>query len=121
GGRRTNTPIPFANTVGRTNVYDFNAGSWSNAADIPTERAGTMTVAIGDEVIVIGGESTASNNAHRQVEAFNVNTRRWRSLDQLNTARHGGATGVLNGKVHVVAGNITRGGGRETSAHEVLR
>lgn len=121
GGRKTNTPVPFANTVSRTNVYDFKTGRWSSEANIPTERAGTMTVAIGDEVIVIGGESTAGANAHRDVEAYNVTTRRWRTLDDLRTARHGGAAGVLNGAIHVVAGNTTRGGGRETSTHEVLR
>jgi hypothetical protein len=121
GGRKTNTPIPFANTVGRTNVYDFRTGRWSNEANIPTQRAGTMTVAVGDEVVVIGGESTAGTGAHRNVEAFNVNTGRWRSLDDLRTARHGGAAGVLNGVIHVVAGNTKRGGGRETSDHEVLK
>ncbi len=121
GGRKTNTPIPFANTVARTNVYDFNTGSWSNAASIPTERAGTMTVAFGNDVIIIGGESMADTNAHRNVEAFDTVTGMWRRLPSLDTGRHGGAAGILQGEIHVVAGNITRGGGRETSAHEVLR
>lgn len=121
GGRQTAQPFSFANTVSRTNVFDFRTGRWFNAADIPTQRAGAMTVSVGNEVIVMGGESAMIAGSHHNVEAYNVSTGRWRALSSLITGRHGGAAAVLNGAVHVVSGNTVRGGGAETIAHEVLQ
>ena len=120
GGRRSSQPRVFADTVARVDVYDFRSGRWSRGRDIPTERAGAMTVATGGEVVVIGGESAASADAHDAVEAFDVAADRWRRLRPLNTGRHGGGAAVLDDGIHVVAGNTRRGGGAETSSHERL-
>ena len=120
GGRRSSQPRVFADTVARVDVYDFRSGRWSRGRDIPTERAGAMTVATGGEVVVIGGESAASADAHDAVEAFDVAADRWRRLRPLITGRHGGGAAVLGDGIHVVAGNTRRGGGAETSSHERL-
>lgn len=121
GGRRSRQPNVFANTEAATDVFNLKTRRWEkSASNIPTPRAGTMTVAHGHEVIVIGGESTASKNAHRNVEALDVRTGRWRKLQPLTQGRHSGGAGVISDTIHVVSGNATRGGGREISSHEIL-
>lgn len=121
GGRESDHPNTFQKTVSRTNVYDFNTGKWSKEANIPTARAGTMTVAHGSDVLVIGGESMASGFAHNNVEAYNVHSKKWRKLKSLNTGRHGGAAAFVNGDLHVVTGSERRAAGRESTSHEVLK
>ena len=121
GGRRSDHPNTFGNTVGRTNIYDLKQQRWTTAANIPTQRAGTMAVGIGSELIIMGGESLATLNAHDTVEAFDIFSGNWRRLSPLPTARHGGAAAVINNNVHVVAGSRQRGGAPETDAHEILK
>lgn len=121
GGRESDYPNTFQKTVSRTNVYDFNTGKWTTEANIPTARAGTMTVAHGAEVLVIGGESMASAFAHNNVEAYNVHSKKWRKLQSLNTGRHGGAASFVDGDLHVVTGSDRRAARGETTSHEVLR
>ena len=120
-GRRSAHPNTFANTVGSTNVYDFSTGQWQSTSNIPTQRAGAMTVAVGSELLVIGGESTKQNSAHTEVEAYNVNTKIWRKLASLGTGRHSGTAVIIDDHVHVVAGAVTLGGSRETTSHEKLK
>ena len=120
-GRESDFPNTFQKTVSRTNVYDFNTGKWSREANIPTVRAGTMTVTHGSDVLVIGGESAASEQAHDDVEAYNVNTREWRKLTPLNTGRHGGAAAFIDGVLHAVTGSERRAAGKESTSHEVLK
>ncbi|OED41726.1 hypothetical protein AB833_09075 [Chromatiales bacterium (ex Bugula neritina AB1)] len=121
GGRKSAHPNTFANTVRQTNVYDFETGNWQRAAAIPTQRAGTMTVAVGSEVIVLGGESIRQRTAHREVEAFDVNTGKWRTLTPLSIARHSGVAVVSGDYIHVVAGAVSIGGRNETNQHEKLK
>jgi len=121
GGRRSAYPNTFGNTVDRTNVYDLKQQRWQTAANIPTQRAGTMAVGVGHELVVIGGESKASRDAHNAVEAFNVYSGNWRKLSPLPTPRHGGAAAVIDNTIHVVAGSMQIGGAPETNAHEILK
>jgi N-acetylneuraminic acid mutarotase len=120
-GRQTRYPDTFANTVANTDVFTFADGKWSRGAPIPTERAGTMAVPVGDEVIVIGGEVKSPRPAKDDVEAYNVKTNKWRSLEPLSVGRHSGAAAVLEGKVHVVSGGERRGGSSESTMHETLK
>jgi hypothetical protein len=79
-----------------------------------------MFAAIGNEYLVIGGESNTHFNAHAEVEAFDVTSGSWRRLPSLLTGRHSGGAAVLSDGVHVVAGASNRGGGSEISSHEKL-
>ncbi len=120
GGRQTDHPRTFANLVKQTDVYDFKTGRWTKSANIPTPRAGATTVGFGDEVIVAGGETERAGAAEKTVQAYNSNTGRWRTLPSLKEGRHSGGAAVLDGIMHVISGNGTRGGGDEVSTHEVL-
>jgi N-acetylneuraminic acid mutarotase len=118
-GRKSQYPNVFGNTVASTDVLNLNSGNWTQGAAVPTPRAGTMTVAVGDEVVVIGGETSAST-AHKEVQAYNVTTNRWRSLSPLAVGRHSGAAMVLDRQIHVISGSERRGGSPESTVHEVL-
>lgn len=120
GGRATTQPNPFANTIAATHIYDFSTGIWRLGADIPNPRAGTVAAAAGDELIIAGGESSTRSESFAQTDAYNLNTDEWRSLQPLLTARHSGGAAVLDSTWHVIAGNLIRGGGQETSVHESL-
>jgi len=120
GGRQTDHPRTFANLVSKVDVYNFDTGKWTNGAPIPTMRAGAMTVSYGDEVILIGGESSQGTAALKTVEAYNVKTNKWRTLSSLRKERHSGGAAIVGNAIHVVSGNTTTGGGNETQSHEKL-
>ncbi len=120
GGRQTDHPDTFANLVTSTDIYDFKTGKWSRGPNIPTPRAGAMTVGFGDDVVVAGGETERSGAAEKTVQAYNSKTGQWRTLPSLKEGRHSGGAAVLDGIMHVISGNGTRGGGDELSSHEVL-
>lgn len=120
-GRQSAQPNPFLNTVAGVDIYDFATGLWETAAEpIPTQRAGAMVVTFGSEVIVIGGEIAESAIALGVVEAFDVDTGSWRSLQSLAQARHSGGAAIVGDYLHVATGGMNRGGGGETSLHERL-
>lgn len=116
GGRRSALPNVFVDTVGPTDVW--RDGSWSSAADIPTRRAGIMSLAYGNEMIVAGGETASV--AVDAVEAFDVDTGQWRSLQGMLSPRHGGGAALIGNEWHIVAGAATRGGSAEINSHERL-
>ena len=120
GGRQSTQPNPFTNTVSATDIYDFVSGTWSSGADIPTDRAGAMTVTAGAEVIVAGGEVDQVPQALKTVEAYHVPTNSWRTLQDMNDGRHSGGGSVVGDDFHVVSGSPNRGGG-QIDSHETLR
>lgn len=120
GGRQTDLPDPFDKTVRAVDVYDFERERWTEGADIPTPRAGTMAFAAGDEVVVAGGEVSGRGAAYDTVEAYSVSENRWRTLAPMIDPRHGGGGAVIGDTLHVVAGSSGRGGGPEIAAHETL-
>lgn len=114
GGRRTSqaTGEPFELTIPEVDVYDVADGSWETLpsdANLPTERAGSMTVAVGGRVIVLGGESGSQTPAHAEVERFDPEAGTWESLAPMQAGRHGTQAVVYEGKIYVAAGSKTRG------------
>ena len=109
-------------TVVETDVYDFGSGKWrtlpSPGGDIPTQRAGCTAVSVGNEIIVIGGESGSQVPAHSEVEALNISTGTWRSLPSLQRGRHGTQVILAGGGLHIAAGCGERGGSPELDSFE---
>ena len=124
GGRRSSgiTNQVFALTIPEVDVYDFATGQWSTlpaGSNLPTQRAGACTAVLGDEVIVIGGETNAVE-ANKETEAFNVTDSTWRRLGDLQQARHGTQAIVNNKGIYVVAGAGTKGGGMVLNSQELF-
>ena len=109
--------------VEEVDIYNFNTGSWSTlpspAGDIPTPRAGAASVAVGNFVVVIGGEST-QDLAHNETEALNTLTNTWTTLDPLVVGRHGTQAVVHNGDIYIASGAGEKGGGPELDSHEIM-
>jgi N-acetylneuraminic acid mutarotase len=123
GGRRSSaaTGQTFELTVPEVDVYDFETARWSTlpaTSNLPTPRAGTTSVVLGGEILVIGGESGAQQPAHSEVEAFDPETGRWRPLAPLNTGRHATQAVLYDGKIYIAAGSRTRGA-TEINSQEV--
>jgi len=121
GGRQTDYPDTFSNLVGRVDVYNFATGQWeSGIPSIPTQRAGAVVVTQGDEALVIGGETKKAGAALKVVEAYNVKTRKWRTLKPIKRSRHSGGIAKLDAAIHIASGNSKRGGGDEITSHEKI-
>ena len=94
GGR--NKDIDATTTVNQ--AYDFAKGAWQTGlAPLPTPRGGFAAAALGDEVLIIGGEG--GGKTYSAVEASNTVTNSWRSLKPMPTTRHGIQAAVCNGGV----------------------
>lgn len=119
GGRQTQLPNVFLNTVGPVDVYDISTHSWSSTQEpLPTERAGTMAVASEEFLVVIGGETTTK--AHNETEVLNALTGEWSNLPDLLQARHSGGAVRNNGAIFVCAGAGANGGTPELNSQERL-
>ncbi|MFP4091516.1 MAG: Kelch repeat-containing protein [Cyclobacteriaceae bacterium] len=124
GGRTTSaaTGQTLELTVPEVDVYDFETGKWTTLEnDIPTMRAGTTSVVLDDQLIVIGGESGSMEGAHPEVEALNLSSGEWTSLPTLLQGRHGTQAIVHDGKIYIAAGSANRGGGPELNDMEVYQ
>ncbi len=124
GGRRSSgiSNQVFDITVPEVDVYDLVNKTWSTLPNnIPTQRAGVSVAVLGEEVVVIGGESMAQGTAHAEAEALNVNTKTWHSLTKLLQGRHGTQPIVYTNKIFIAAGSAKRGGGPELNTMEVYQ
>ncbi len=119
-GRQTDQPNPFRNPVAATDVFDFYTNSWQSMDDIPTVRAGALVGGAGDEIVVAGGEIFSTSTSLDVVEAFNVYTGQWRTLQAMLLGRHSGGGAMLGNEFHVLAGSLNTGGAPETDTHEML-
>ena len=120
GGRRSSyaTDRVFDLTIREVDVFDFRTGSWDNLpplGDLPTERAGTAALATATHLIVMGGESAASGDAHREVEAYDPRTGTWTSLPNMITGRHGVQAILHDDRIYIAAGSRLRGAGAVNS------
>ena len=121
-GRRTSysTGQTFSLTIPEVDVYDFAKGTWAtlpSRSNLPTQRAGASTVVLGDELIVIGGESTQPAG-HKEAEALDVKTNTWRKLANLEQGRHGTQAIESNNGLYIVSGAGNQGGSPLLSSQE---
>ncbi|RYZ60965.1 MAG: choice-of-anchor D domain-containing protein, partial [Chitinophagaceae bacterium] len=125
GGRRSSgsTNQVFNLTVPEVDIFDFTTGTWStlpSSSNLPTLRAGTTTVGLGNEIVVIGGESGTQAEAHREAEALHITTNTWRRLADLQQGRHGTQAIVNNNCIYIAAGSGGRGSSPELNTQEAF-
>jgi len=121
GGRRSSheTGLVFDLVEPNVDVFDFKTGQWSVLPKpLPTPRAGNTTMTLGDEVLVIGGETRGQRVAHNEVEAYSESRGSWRSLPGLERGRHGTGAFVFDGYIHTCSGSGNRGGSPELKTME---
>ncbi|WP_084097616.1 Kelch repeat-containing protein [Cyclobacterium lianum] len=123
GGRNSSakTGETFELTIPEVDVYDIADNTWTSLPEeqhLPTERAGTSSAFIGQQLVIIGGESASQEAAHSEVEAYHTGNQSWESLDPLVRGRHGSQAIVYNGAIYIAAGSGNRGGSPELNTIE---
>ena len=111
GGRRSGEGgNVFAAVIKEVDIYDFKTGAWRTLEEgLPVPRAGTSSLALNNESLVIGGESNRKE-AHIEVDALDLTTGTWRALSPLPGGRHATQPILYKGHIYLQAGSVTRGG-----------
>jgi N-acetylneuraminic acid mutarotase len=128
GGRRSSaaTKQVFNLTVPETDIYDIATGTWSTlpaaTGNIPTVRAGCMSIGVGPYLLVGGGESVKQpdNLAHNEVEALDTRTGTWSLFARFARGRHGSAIARVGDTLYVASGSGNTGGRPELETMEKL-
>lgn len=123
GGRRSSesTGQLFDLTVPELDIYDLKKNEWTTLSSdkkIPTARAGCTAINLNGQLVVIGGESGAGEQSHKNCEAFDPATGTWSTLPSLNTGRHGTQAFEYKANIYIAAGSANRGGGPELNTTE---
>ncbi|MEE2567244.1 Kelch repeat-containing protein [Hyphobacterium marinum] len=93
----------------RVDVYDIASGTWSQAADMPTPRAGHAAVLSGGRIHVFGGRGEDLSRTLSDHISYDPVTDSWRAESELRSPRTDAAAATLNGMVYLVGGGA--GGG----------
>jgi N-acetylneuraminic acid mutarotase len=105
-------------------VYDPASGVWSQAAPMPTTRAGINGIAARGCFYVWGGEGNDADprGVFPQNEVYDPRTDSWQSLEPIPTPVHG-VTGAayLDGWIDLPGGGISRGGNSGSTIHQAFR
>jgi len=125
-GRTTSkaTNQDIALTISHGNIYDFEKQQWepvTNNLAIPTPRAGNFVFTWNNHVIIGGGESTKHQDAHNEVEAFDINTGLWSNWPSFKQGRHGTGFAVIDNYVYTASGCGKQGGEPELISIERLK
>lgn len=128
GGRVGAAFITRASNTGIVEEYDPATDQWGSlkASMLNPRSAGAWATYKG-KIYVAGGEERSTGpwqRTFRAVEAYDPATNRWSMLPDMTYPRHGLAGDIVNGKFHLVSGDVASGGGPaaviETDVHEVL-
>jgi N-acetylneuraminic acid mutarotase len=86
--------------------YDPRRRRWQQLPDLRTPRGGIASVRLRDgRIVVFGGEELGPGGTTiAEVELLNPRTRRWRSLPDMRTPRHGLGGAALGNRVFALEG-----------------
>jgi N-acetylneuraminic acid mutarotase len=96
-----------AGNLGAAERYNPRRGRWQRLPDLRTVRGGIAAVRLGDgRIVVFGGEDFggSGNSTISEVELFNPPTRRWSTLPDMRTPRHGLGGAALGNRVFALEG-----------------
>ena len=86
-------------------VDRFDGSAWSREGTIPGEGLNApAAAAIGDDIYLIGGFGTTTNQPTAKVHRYNTTSKIWTEAAPLPAPRGGHAAVVLNGRIHVIGG-----------------
>ncbi len=112
GGRIGGASNFFGQSLPQVDVFDPATNSWSTLPaedNLPTPRSGIGASALGNLVVVAGGES-AQPDAHDEVEAYDVSAGQWLTLPPLKEERHGVGMTAIGNVLYIGAGAGDQGG-----------
>lgn len=107
-------------------VYDQATDTWIRGSASPTPRSGNAAGVIGGKLYVVGGcigfPPTGPDcriGTTNLMEVYDPDFDTWKTLASMPTPRNSVAAAVIDGKLHVVGGNVTCGVCTPLSTHEV--
>jgi non-specific serine/threonine protein kinase len=91
--------------------YDPDRRRWQTLPPLRTARGGIASARLGDgRIVVVGGERLVPGGTTiAEVELFDPRTRRWSSLPDMRTPRHGLGAVALGRRVFAIEGGRTPG------------
>jgi non-specific serine/threonine protein kinase len=91
--------------------YDPRRRRWERLPDMRTARGGIASARLRDgRIVVFGGEDLApGGDTIREVELLDPRTRRWTTLPDMRTPRHGLGGAALGNRVFAVEGGVVPG------------
>jgi N-acetylneuraminic acid mutarotase len=127
GGRIGSAFISRASNTDVVEMYDPATDQWGPLlAAMPTARSAGSWGVFRDRIYVAGGEQRTPEfqKTFRAVEAYDPAGNRWTILPPMDFPRHGMAGDIIDGKFHLVSGDVASGGAPgahiDTNVHEVL-
>lgn len=127
GGRIGSAFISRASNTDVVEMYDPATDQWGPLlASMPTARSAGSWGVFRDRIYVAGGEQRTPEfqKTFRAVEAYDPAANRWTILPPMDFPRHGMAGDIIDGKFHLVSGDVASGGAPgahiDTDVHEVL-
>ena len=116
-------PAATAKDFSTVEVYDPMTDTWASRPDMPTARSHMTVSAVGGKIYAIGGglppRSRGGPAYLSMLEVYDTATNRWASAADLPTPRGVLSSSVIDGRIYVMGGSISRG--PASSAQEVLR
>lgn len=109
GGRVGAAFITRASNTDLVEEYDPKTDQWGALkAPMPTPRSALVWGTHDGKIYVAGGEVQNADmlGAFKAVEAYDPATNSWRKMPPLPFPRHGAAGDVLDGRLHVVSGDV---------------
>jgi len=105
-------------------IFDPATSAWTAGAPLPAPRAGVTAITANGCLYVIGGEGNDADprGVFDQTEAYDPATDTWHRLTPMPTPTHGltGAA-LIDGRIHVPGGAVSRGGNTGSVLHQVYR
>jgi N-acetylneuraminic acid mutarotase len=91
--------------------YDTRRRRWEGLPDMRTPRGGIASARLRDgRIVVFGGENLGPGGTTiAEVELYDPRRRRWRSLPDLRTPRHGLGGASLGDRIYAIEGGRTPG------------
>jgi N-acetylneuraminic acid mutarotase len=115
GGRK----VDINAFVTQSDAYDISSGAWQTGLEpIPTPRGGFGATAVGDQIVVFGGEG--GGEAKDEVEAYDTANDCWYDLTPMPTGLHGIQAAQHDGTVYIATGSDGQGGGNATAIHQAF-
>ncbi len=97
-------------------VFDAATGAWSAGPPLGTRRDNPASAALGGKIYVFGGRTRNADGSSpaatlNTVEALDPGAGTWSPRASMPTGRRTMAVGLLNGRVQLMGGEVTSGGG----------
>lgn len=115
-GRCTSRYSLFGDTIPEVDIFDFKRRAWVTSSlpeNMPSPRAGASVSVLGNNVVVMGGESSAQSDAYVTVDSLDTATKTWSTLAPMKHARHGTQAIVSGQSIFVAGGSPVRGHGSQ--------